>query len=84
MVIKKKAADVTCSDPKIDDPDRKGKVESGVGHAQETPSKGLRFETLEEAQAYLDQKSDRAKLPLPDLRRVWASLAAVSCRVVFF
>jgi transposase len=39
---------------RIQDPDRKGKVESGVGHAQKTPLKGLRFETLEEAQAYLD------------------------------
>jgi len=36
------------------DPDRKGKVESGVGHAQRTPLKGLRFESLQEAQAYLD------------------------------
>ena len=36
-------------------PDRKGKVESGVGHAQKTPLKGQRFENLEEAQAYLDQ-----------------------------
>jgi transposase len=35
--------------------DRKGKVESAVGHAQRTPLKGLRFETLEEAQAYLDR-----------------------------
>ncbi len=35
-------------------PDRKGKVESGVGHAQKTPLKGLRFETLEQAQAHLD------------------------------
>jgi len=32
----------------------KGKVESGVGHAQKTPLKGLRFESLEEAQTYLD------------------------------
>src|SRR5271168_5394723 len=40
---------------RIQDPDRKGKVESGVGHAQKTPLKGLRFETLEEAQAYLDR-----------------------------
>jgi transposase len=37
------------------DPDRKGKVESGVGHAQRTPLKGMRFETIEEAQAYLDR-----------------------------
>jgi transposase len=39
---------------RIKDPDRKGKVESGVGHAQRTPLKGKRFESLEEAQAYLD------------------------------
>jgi hypothetical protein len=30
-------------------------VESGVGHAQRTPLKGKRFESLEEAQAYLDR-----------------------------
>jgi transposase len=41
------------------DPDRKGKVESGVGHAQRTPLKGLRFETIEEAQAYLDRWEER-------------------------
>jgi transposase len=40
---------------RVGDPDRKGKVESGVGHAQKTPLKGLRFESLEEAQAYLDR-----------------------------
>jgi transposase len=40
---------------RIQDPDRKGKVESGVGHAQRTPWKGLRFESLEEAQSYLDR-----------------------------
>jgi len=39
---------------RVADPDRKGKVESGVGHAQKTPLKGLRFESIEEAQAYLD------------------------------
>ena len=39
---------------RVADPDRKGKVESGVGHAQKTPLKGLRFESLEEAQTYLD------------------------------
>jgi hypothetical protein len=38
----------------VRDPDRKGKVESGVGHAQNTPLKGVRFESLEEAQSYLD------------------------------
>jgi transposase len=40
---------------RIQDPDRKGKVEAGVGHAQKTPLKGLRFENLESAQAYLDR-----------------------------
>jgi transposase len=44
---------------RIQDPDRKGKVESGVGHAQKTPLKGLRFETLEEAQAHLDHWEQR-------------------------
>jgi transposase len=36
-------------------PDRKGKVESGVGHAKKTPLKGLRFESLQEAQDHLDR-----------------------------
>ena len=40
---------------RVNDPDRKGKVEAGVGHAKRTPLKGLRFESLEEAQAYLDE-----------------------------
>jgi transposase len=34
---------------RVGDPDRKGKVEAGVGHAKKTPLKGLRFETLEAA-----------------------------------
>jgi transposase len=40
---------------RVKDPDRKGKVEAGVGHAQQTPLKGQRFESLEAAQAYLDR-----------------------------
>jgi transposase len=40
---------------RVQHPDRKGKVEAGVGHAQKTPLKGLRFESLEQAQAYLDR-----------------------------
>jgi transposase len=40
---------------RVGDPDRKGKVEAGVGHAKKTPLRGLRFERLEEAQAYLDR-----------------------------
>jgi transposase len=44
---------------RVRDPDRKGKVESGVGHAQKTPLKGQRFENLEQAQAYLDHWEER-------------------------
>jgi transposase len=44
---------------RVQDPDRKGKVESGIGHTQKTPLKGLRFESLEEAQAYLDRWEQR-------------------------
>ena len=45
---------VTALPCRVRDPDRKGKVESGVSHAQKTPLKGKKFESLEEAQAYLD------------------------------
>ncbi|MGH2824565.1 MAG: IS21 family transposase, partial [Thermoleophilaceae bacterium] len=44
---------------RVGDPDRKGKVEAGVGHAQKTPLKGLRFESLDLAQAYLDRWETR-------------------------
>ena len=44
---------------RVRDPDRKGKVESGVGHAQKTPLKGQRFESLEAAQQYLDHWEQR-------------------------
>jgi transposase len=44
---------------RVRDPDRKGKVESGVGHTQKTPLKGQRFESLEQAQAYLDHWEER-------------------------
>jgi transposase len=44
---------------RIRDPDRKGKVEAGVGHAKKTPLRGKRFESLEEAQAYLDHWEER-------------------------
>ena len=40
---------------RVRDPDRKGKVERSVGHAKNTPLKGLRFESLAEAQTYLDR-----------------------------
>src|SRR3984893_16840126 len=35
---------------RVNDPDRKGKVEAGVGHAKKTPLKGPRFGSLEAAQ----------------------------------
>jgi transposase len=44
---------------RVGDPDRKGKVESGIGHTQKTPLRGLRFEAIEEAQAYLDRWDTR-------------------------
>jgi transposase len=50
---------VTALPCRVQDPDRKGKVESGVGHAKKTPLKGLRFQSLEEAQAYLDRWEER-------------------------
>ena len=50
---------VTAVPCRVGDPDRKGKVEAGVGHAQKTPLRGLRFETIEQAQAYLDRWEER-------------------------
>jgi len=44
---------------RVGDPDRKGKVEAGVGHAKKTPLKGLRFESMEDAQACLDRWEER-------------------------
>jgi len=44
---------------RVRDPDRKGKVERGVGHAKQTPLKGKRFESLAEAHAYLDHWEER-------------------------
>jgi transposase len=41
------------------DPDRKGKVERSVAHAKQTPLKGLRFESLSQAQDYLDHWEER-------------------------
>jgi hypothetical protein len=40
---------------RVRDPDRKGKTESAVGHTQRTPLRGMRFETIDEAQTYLDR-----------------------------
>ena len=44
---------------RVADPDRKGKVERSVGHTKNTPLKGQRFESLEEAQRYLDHWEER-------------------------
>lgn len=44
---------------RVQHPDRKGKVESGIGHAQKTPLKGMRFESIEAAQKYLDDWETR-------------------------
>jgi len=44
---------------RIQDPDRKGKVESGIGYTKRTALKGMRFASLEEAQAYLDRWEER-------------------------
>jgi transposase len=43
---------------RVGDPDRKGKVESAINHTQEA-LKGLRFETMELGQAYLDRWDHR-------------------------
>jgi len=40
---------------RVRDPNRKGKVESAIGHTKRTPLKGMRFESIEQAQAYLDR-----------------------------
>ena len=46
------AVALTC---RVGDPDRKGKVERSVGYAKNTPLKGLRFESMADAQSYLDR-----------------------------
>jgi transposase len=43
---------------RVRDPDRKGKVESGIAHTQKA-LRGLRFESIEEAQAWLDHWDER-------------------------
>jgi transposase len=44
---------------RVRDPDRKGKVESGVAHAQKTPLRGQNYESLAEAQTALDHWEER-------------------------
>jgi transposase len=51
--------DVVALPCRVRHPDRKGKVESSIGHTQRTPLRGMRFESLAEQQAYLDQWESR-------------------------
>jgi transposase len=44
---------------RVRNPDRKGKVESVVGHTQNTPLKGRRFEAIDAGQSYLDGWEER-------------------------
>jgi hypothetical protein len=50
---------VTALPCRVADPDRKGKVEAGVGHTQRTPLKGRRFETVASGQGHLDHWEER-------------------------
>lgn len=49
---------VTALPAKVRDPNRKGKVESAIGFADKR-LRGMRFESLEEAQTYLDRWQER-------------------------
>jgi hypothetical protein len=53
---------VTALPCKVRDPDRKGKVESGVNHAQMTPLKGKKFESLRGVNAALDRLEEKHTL----------------------
>ena len=50
--------DVVALPARVRDPNRKGKVESSVGFAQKR-LRGMRFESIEDAQAYLDRWATR-------------------------
>jgi hypothetical protein len=50
---------VTALPCRVRHPNRKGKVERSIGHTQGTALRGLRFESLEAAQAHLDHWSER-------------------------
>lgn len=45
--------DIVADPARIEDPDRKGTVENGIQHTQDTALKGRRFETIEEQNAWL-------------------------------
>jgi transposase len=61
---------VTALPCKVRDPDRKGKVESGVGHAQKTPLKGKKFESL--AATSLSPSAKAAPTDLPFLPTIFS------------
>jgi transposase len=44
---------------RVGHPDRKGKVESGIGHTQRTPLQGMRFDEFELGQQHLDRWEER-------------------------
>ena len=46
---------------RVRDPDRKGKVESGVGHTQKTPLQGQRFESVEALVAQMGRDVEEAR-----------------------
>jgi hypothetical protein len=53
---------------RIKDPDRKGKAEAGVAHAQKTPLKGLRTTTRQVAVMFAEEKPALQALPLEPFR----------------
>src|SRR5207247_10815580 len=62
---------------RVADPDRKGKVESAIDHTQGA-LKGLRFELLDEAHAYLDRWDARwadTRIPRPTKRQSQGTFA---------
>jgi len=68
---------------RIQDPDRKGKVERRVGHAKNTPLNGKRFESLEEGHAYLDRWETNwadTRIHGTTLEPCWASASGNSIR----
>jgi hypothetical protein len=67
---------------RVGDPDRKGKVEAGVGHAKKTPLRGLRFESLDEAQAYLDRMGTLTSAALGLMATVLGLVHAASFQIL--
>lgn len=55
--------DVVADPARVEDPDRKGCVENGVNHTQETALKGRKFETIEEQNEWLMHWEERWAAP---------------------